>query len=444
MAITIFWISAMPLDPLTPSMSRRAVLAMGAVGVVAALLRPARANPIGGIDLTTSTYGGGTLPKGIRSRMIHGVNGLDVHILEAGYEKPGRPLALLLHGFPDLAYGWRHLMPILADAGYHVVAPDQRGFGRTTGWVNDYDTPLAPFSLLNMTRDALGLVLVLGYRRTAMLVGHDLGSPVAAYCALARPDVFPSVVLMSAPFPGPPTMPFDIAESEVSPVRSNTGNQKLAAALAALDPPREHYQQYLSSRKANQDMWHPPQGLHAFLRAFFYVKSADWPGNKPHPLKALTATELAQMPTYYVMDLGKTMPETVAPFEPSAAEVLPSKWLTEPELGVYTDEYGRTGFQGALQAYRVFSDPDLNAELRLFSGKTIDVPSLFIGGKSDWGTWSAPGALELMRTKAATGMRGIELIDGAGHWIQQEQPVRLSELLLAFVREVGGVDHTGG
>jgi len=376
--------------------------------------------------------------------MIHGVNGLDVHILEAGYESRGRPLALLLHGFPDLAYGWRHLIPILADAGYHVVAPDQRGFGRTTGWVNGYDAQLEPFSLLNMTRDALGLVSALGYRRTAMLVGHDLGSPVAAYCALARPDVFPSVVLMSAPFPGPPALPFNTAESEASAVQPNTENQKLAAALAALDPPREHYQQYLSTREANDDMWHPPEGLHAFLRAFFYVKSADWPGNKPHPLKARTAIELAQMPTYYVMDLGKTMPQTVAPFQPSAAEVLACKWLTEPELGVYTGEYGRTGFQGALQAYRVYSDPDLNAELRLLSGKTIDVPSLFIGGKSDWGTYSAPGAIDLMRTKAATRMGGIELIDGAGHWVQQEQPVRLSTLLLAFSKEVGGADHTSG
>jgi pimeloyl-ACP methyl ester carboxylesterase len=415
---------------------------MGAAGLVAASLRPARANPIGETDLTTSTYSEGTLPKGVRSRMIHGVNGLDFHILEAGYESPGRPLALLLHGFPDLAYGWRHLLPLLADAGYHVVAPDQRGFGRTTGWVNGYDAQLEPFSLLNMTRDALGLVSALGYRRTAMLVGHDLGSPVAAYCALARPDVFPSVVLMSAPFPGPPALPFNTAESEAPSVQPNTESQKLAAALAALDPPREYYQQYLSTREANYDMWHPPQGLHAFLRAFFYVKSADWPGNKPHPLKARTAIELAQMPTYYVMDLGKTMPQTVAPFQPSAAEVLACKWLTEPELGVYTEEYGRTGFQGALQAYRVYSDPDLNAELRLFSGKTIDVPSLFIGGKSDWGTYSAPGAVDLMRTKAATRMGGIELIDGAGHWVQQEQPVRLSTLLLAFIKEVGGADHT--
>lgn len=387
--------------------------------------------------MTMQSYGEGTLPNGVRSRMIGGVNGLDVHILEAGHESPGRPLALLLHGFPDLAYGWRHLMPILADAGYHVVAPDQRGYGRTTGWADGYDAPLAPFGLMNMARDALGLVWALGYRRTAMLVGHDFGSPVAAYCALSRPDVFPSVVLMSAPFPGAPAFPFDTADREGASVSPNTDSQKLAAALAALDPPRQHYQQYLSGRRANEDMWHPPQGLHAFLRAFFHVKSADWPGNKPYPLKGRTAADLAEMPTYYVMELGKTMAETVAPFEPSAAEIQACQWLTEPELGVYADEYGRTGFQGALQAYRVVSDPGLTAELRLFSGKTIDVPSLFIGGRSDWGPYSAPGALDLMRTKAATRMAGIELIDGAGHWIQQEQPARLGALLLAFVKDVG-------
>lgn len=391
--------------------------------------------------MTAQAYGQGTLPEGVRSRMIQGVNGLDVHILEAGHEGRGRPLALLLHGFPDLAFGWRHLLPILADAGYHVVAPDQRGFGRTTGWVNSYDTPLAPFSLLNMARDALGLVSALGYRRTAMLVGHDFGSPVAAYCALARPDVFPSMVLMSAPFPGPPAFPFDTAQPAGHPVQGVTGLQQLVADLAALDRPRKHYQHYLSTREANEDMWHPPQGLHAFLRAFYYVKSADWPGNEPHPLKAYAAAEFARMPTYYVMDLETTMPQTVAPFQ-RAAEALTCAWLTELELAVYTDEYARTGFQGALQGYRVLADPDLNAELRLFSGKTIDVPSLFVGGEKDWGTYAAPGAIDLMRTTAATRMGGVELIDDAGHWIQQEQPARLGKLLLDFVKEVSGVGHT--
>lgn len=377
------------------------------------------------------------LPPGVRSRMIYGVNGLDVHVLEAGHETSGRPLALLLHGFPDLAYGWRRLIPVLADAGYHVVAPDQRGSGRTTGWSSDYDVALEPFSLLNMTRDALALVSALGYRRTAMLVGHDLGSPVAAYCALARPDVFPSVALMSAPFPGPPAFAFDTADAAPTAPQTGSDGRVLAAALAALDPPRMHYQQYMSSLRANEDMWRPPLGLHDFLRTFFYVKSGDWPGNTPHPLTGRTAGDLAQMPTYYIMDLGQTMPETVAPFRPSAAEVLACDWLSEQELAVYTQEFQRTGFQGALQVYRVLSDPGLTAELRLFSGRTIDVPSLFIGGTRDWGPYSAPGALDLMRTTATTRLAGIEMIDGAGHWIQQEEPVRLGALLIDFARDVG-------
>lgn len=417
---------------MTPSPSRRSLLAMGAAGLVAASLSPARANSREGSNLTTSPYGAGTLPAGVRSRMINGVNGLDVHILEAGFESPDRPLALLLHGFPDLAYGWRHVMPILARAGYHVVAPDQRGFGRTTGWVNDYDAPLEPFSLLNGTRDALGLVSALGYRRTAMLVGHDFGSPIAAYCALARPDVFPSVVLMSAPFPGTPAFPFNTADSAPAAAQPSAEMHRLVAGLAALDPPRTIYQQYLSGRDANRDLTHPPQGLHAFLRTFFHVKSGDWSGNAPHPLKAPTPDEFARLPSYYMMESGKTMPENVAPFEPSATQVSACHWLTEPELAVYTEEYARTGFQGGLQTYRVYTDPALTAELRLFSGRTIDVPSLFIGGKSDWATYVSPGALDLMRTKATTKMRDIQLIDGAGHWIQQEQPARLGALLVAF------------
>ncbi|WP_198962821.1 alpha/beta fold hydrolase [Mangrovitalea sediminis] len=384
--------------------------------------------------MTSSTYGAATLPKGIRSRMIYGVNGLDIHILEAGYEESGRPLIVLLHGFPDLAYGWRHVLPILAASGYHVVAPDQRGYGRTSGWPNSYDTSLAPFRLLNMATDIIELVATLGYRHTAMLVGHDIGSPVAAYCALIRPDLFASLVLMSAPFPGPPA-PASNSENKVSAAQPTKAHKTLSEALAALHPPKQHYQQYLSSRAANMDMWHPPQGLQAFLRAFFHVKSGDWSGNNPHPLTGQTAEELANLPAYYVMDLGKAMSETVAPFHPSAAVVQSCEWLTESELGVYVEEFSRTGFQGALQIYRVLADPDLNAELSHFSGKTIDLPSLFIGAEHDWGTYAAPGALELMKTKATTQMKNVAMIDGAGHWIQQEQPHQLGQLLLSFLKE---------
>src|SRR5688572_25288450 len=135
-------------------------------------------------------YEGAPLPPGIRSRFASDVNGLRMHFLEAGFETADRACVLLLHGFPELAYSWRKVMLPLAEAGYHVIAPDQRGYGRTTGWDGDYDGDLASFRMLNLVRDAMGLVAALGYRSVAGVVGHDFGSPVAAWCALVRPDVF--------------------------------------------------------------------------------------------------------------------------------------------------------------------------------------------------------------------------------------------------------------
>ena len=111
-----------------------------------------------------------------------------------GFETRGRPCLLLLHGFPELAYSWRKVMPALAEAGYHVIAPDQRGYGRTTGWDTSYDGGLASFRLPNLVRDALGVVHAFGYRSVDAVIGHDFGSSVAAWCALIRPDVFPSHV----------------------------------------------------------------------------------------------------------------------------------------------------------------------------------------------------------------------------------------------------------
>ncbi|HXI36577.1 MAG TPA: alpha/beta fold hydrolase, partial [Burkholderiales bacterium] len=134
--------------------------------------------------------------------MLEGVNGLAMHVLEAGYETPGRPAVLLLHGFPELAYSWRKILPRLADAGFHAVAPDQRGYGRTSGWDPRYDGDVASYRILNLVRDATGLVSALGLRSLAAVVGHDFGAAVAAYCALTRPDLFRSLVLMSAPFRG--------------------------------------------------------------------------------------------------------------------------------------------------------------------------------------------------------------------------------------------------
>ncbi|MGA8382932.1 MAG: alpha/beta fold hydrolase [Stellaceae bacterium] len=371
------------------------------------------------------------LPAGIRSRFVPGINGLRVHVLEAGFEQRGRPCVLLLHGFPEIAYSWRRIMPALAAAGFHVVAPDQRGYGRTTGWDADYDGDLRPFRILNAVRDALGLVSALGYGSVAAVVGHDFGAGVAAWCALVRPDVFRSLVLMSAPFSGPPALPFDTAEA---PPPDAAPGEDIHAALAKLDQPRKHYQWYYSTRPANAEMWHCPQGVHAFLRGYFHFKSADWAGNRPHPLQSWSAGELAKMPTYYIMDFDRSMAETVTPVMPSAAEIASCQWLPERELAVYAAEYARNGFQGGLNWYRSRTSGLYEGELQLFSGRTIDVPSMFIAGASDWGTYQRPGAFERMQSAACTRMRGVHLIDGAGHWVQQEQPEQVGELLLEFLR----------
>jgi len=247
--------------------------------------------------------------------------------------------------------------------------------------------------------------------------------------------VFRSVTIMSSPFEGPPAIPFDIANG-AAPPRPALTDDELDAELAKLNPPRKYYQNYQRTRGANDNMLHAPQGLHAFFRAYYHYKSADWKGNKPHALKARTASEMAQIPTYYVMERDKGMAETVAPFMPSAAEIAACKWLTDAEVDVYVSEYSRTQFTGALQGYRVRrgSDPKSQAELRTFSGSAIDVPSQFIGGKSDWGVYQTPGAVDRMQSTACTHMTGFHLVDGAGHWVQQEQPAQVTTLLTQFLR----------
>src|SRR5580765_443443 len=376
-------------------------------------------------------YPADVLPAGIRSRFVESVNGLRMHVLEAGYEPKGRPAVLLLHGFPELAYSWRKVMGPIAAAGYHVIAPDVRGYGRTSGTDVRYDD-LAPFRTLNQVRDMLGLVSAFGYRSATAVIGHDQGSPLAAWCALARPDVFRSVTMMSAPFAGPPALPFNTADAPSASTAAAA--DAIYDELAALTPPRKHYQRYYTTREANENMWHATQGIHAFLRAYYHMKSADWTQNHPAPLAARTASEWAKLPRYYVMDLDKGMAETVAPEMPLPAAIAANRWLPEAELRVYSAEYGRTGFQGGLEGYRTGASGRFMSEQQLFAGRTIDVPAMFIGGKSDWGVYQNPGALERMQKVACTKMIATHLVDGAGHWVQQEQPEAVSRLLVEFLK----------
>src|SRR5262249_12033149 len=209
--------------PTSRELSRRTfVVALGASTVGAFLSRPTQvraAAPQTGASAPSLPYGNGTIPAGIRSRPIPGGNGLTVHLLEDGFERPASPAILLLHGFPELAFSWRKVMLPLAAAGYHVIAPDQRGYGRTTGWDNSYDADPDPFRMLNMVRDAIGLVYALGYRSVAV-VGHDAGAPVAPLVFPIPPDPFPAPHYYEWPLPRPAGYPLRHRQWSSSPPSS--------------------------------------------------------------------------------------------------------------------------------------------------------------------------------------------------------------------------------
>jgi pimeloyl-ACP methyl ester carboxylesterase len=419
-------------------LSRRQLIGrFAAVLASSAIIPPIRARTAAG-QVTGNAeipppYDPSVLPVGIRSRFVENVNGLRMHVLEAGFDGKDRPCVVLLHGFPELAYSWRKVMLPMASAGFHVIAPDRRGYGRTSGGNVSYDDDLLPFRTLNQVKDIVALVSTFGYRSVSGVFGHDQGSPIAAWSALVRPDIFRSAIMMSSPFAGAPSLPFNAADA--SHVAVSAPVDHLDEDLAALQPPRKYYQHYYMTRPANENIWHPPQGIHDFLRAYYHMKSADWKQNAPFPLKARTASEWAKLPRYYVMDLDKGMAETVSSEMPSPQAIASCQWLPDPELNVYSSEYARTGFQAGLNGYRARLSPEDAAELRLFSGRTVDVPSAFIGGKSDWGVYQTPGDFEKMQNAACTQMRRAHLAEGAGHWVQQEQPEEVSKLFMQFLHD---------
>lgn len=382
-------------------------------------------------------YGRQTLPPAVRSRFVDTHNDVVVHVLEAGFETSGRPCVVLLHGFPELAYSWRNQLVALSTAGFHVVAPDARGYGRSAPRPVAFDDPLLPYSMLNRVGDVLGLVRALGYEQVALVVGHDWGGPTAQWCARLRPDVFRSVVSMSTPFMDATPLPLDTVNNATANSSTPSGpgaapQPDMQKELAALPRPRKHYFWYSATREANQDMWQAPQGVHDLLRELYYFKSGDWDGNRPFPLKGWMASELAKMPTYYVMDLNKGIAATMAEHRPSQAEIAACKWMTEADLQVYSQEFQRTGFQGGLNYYRAALDDQLDDELNAFGGRLIEVPACYIGGAREWGVYQAPGAFENMHT-VCTRLKGVHLVEGAGHSVAEERPDAVTRLLLDFL-----------
>lgn len=383
------------------------------------------------------------LPAGITQRYVDLTSvatcGLKVFLLEAG--NPKDPLVLLFHGYPELAYTWRKIILPLASKGYHVVAPDSRGYGRTTGWdTSSYaQTSLSQFTQSQLVLDNIALMRGLGHETTACVVGHDFGATAASACSLTRPDLFKAVVFMGHVPPGPAALP-SLGDSEGSKeggAQARLPNvQDILTSLAKRDPPVKHYQWYNSTPSAAHDWENPPQGLAAFLRGYVHIKSHVWQGHGDiGRLTGFTADQLARMPEYYIMPINSTMPGVVEQNMRAEDASLTEDFMTDEELGVYVSEFERTGFQGMLNWYRSSTDPrNLDPAMGIFAGKKFDVPTTYISGAADWGNYQRPGALEGFETgRTASDYRGTRIFDGAGHWPQTEIPGVVCEEVLKFL-----------
>jgi pimeloyl-ACP methyl ester carboxylesterase len=305
-------------------------------------------------------------------------NGVRLHTLEAG--RRGDPLVILAHGFPELAYSWRHQIPVLAAAGYHVLAPDQRGYGRSScpEAVDDYD-------IAALTADLVGLVDDVGAERAA-IVGHDWGSIVAWHMPLLHPRRVCAVAGLS----GPPV-------------------------------PR--------SRKPPISAWR-----NKFSDNFFYILYFQEPGIADADLGRDPATTIRRaLGGAAAQEKQAALTKLFAPGPQGYVERLPEPdglphWLTQSDLDYYIEEFSRTGFTGALNWYRNF---DRNWELTADApASTITVPSLFIAGAYDPVlSFTATDRY----TDVVTGPYRELIIEDAGHWIQQERPAEVNAALLQLL-----------
>ena len=306
-------------------------------------------------------------------------NGINVHIAEAGQG----PLVVLLHGFPELWYSWRHQLPALAEAGYHALAPDLRGYGET-----DAPEAVESYSMLNMTADVIGLLDAMGAEK-AVIVGHDWGANIAWACAELYPQRVAAVVALSIPY-----------------------------KLRTPAPPTQMMKQWSRGSFSFQEYFEKPGVAEAeleadvrrSLRLFLYALSGDAPPDLVPYLftgKPADARVLDGMP------------------EPQA---LPA-WLTEADLDYYTQAFERTGFRGALNRYRNI-DRDWE-ELPGVGAAGVKQPALFIGGERD--TAVLFGSLDPMKASVPN-LRKAVLLPGCGHWVPQARPAEVNAEMIDFLR----------
>lgn len=313
------------------------------------------------------------------------VNGIRIHCVEAGKG----PLVLLVHGFPESWYSYRHQLTALADAGYRAVAIDVRGYGRSS-----QPAAIDAYRMLRKVGDNVALVHALGEEQ-AIIVGHDWGAPIAWTSALLRPDVFRAVAGLSVPYSAP-------------------GNVPPSVVFRAMAGAEEFYIEYFQEPgRAEAEIEADVRG---WLLGFYFAASGD------ASVVLAGQGSMATIPHGARMKDRFTIPST-----------LPS-WLTEEDLDFYAAEFERTGFTGGLNRYRNV-DRDWE-DLSVFRGRAIGVPALFIGGDRDGPTlWGAPSIAKFAQTLPKL-HRSI-ILPGCGHWTQQERPAEVNAALLDFFAAVG-------
>jgi pimeloyl-ACP methyl ester carboxylesterase len=313
------------------------------------------------------------------------VNGIHMRYAEAGPMDHGGPLVLFCHGWPESWYSWRHQLEAVSAAGFRCVAPDMRGYGGT-----EAPEPIESYSLFHLVGDMVELVKALG-ETEAVIVGHDWGAPVAWHAALWRPDLFTAVCGMSVPYTPP-------------------GYVDLLTALAKLGIADFYIQYFQKPGVAEAEL---QQDIRGTLRRLYFTASGDLDDEKKG---------------FGRLSDGTLLGNTVDP------PALP-KWLSEADLDYYTGEFSRTGFRGGLNWYRnLRRNWELSGPWR---GQPIRQPSLFIAGSRD-GVLRFPAAMSQLDAFSTTlpGLRGSHILDGAGHWVQQERPDEVNRLLIEFLRSL--------
>jgi pimeloyl-ACP methyl ester carboxylesterase len=301
-------------------------------------------------------------------------NGIRMHFTEQGEG----PLVVLCHGWPELGFSWRHQLPVLANAGFRVVVPDMRGYGRT-----DRPDEIEAYNIIQLVGDLVGLVCALGESK-AILIGHDWGAGLSWAAAMMRPDLFPAIAILSVPRRARgPARPLDILRR---------------------------------------------QGIHNFYWQYFQqpgVAEAEFERDVAFTLRSAFGGSISSL----FVD-----PTTGFLGDPSSVRNLPT-WISEEELAVFVENYRRTGFRGGLNWYR---NIDRNWELTApWHGSLIHQPTLFIAGTRDPVIRGPMGESAMRELPAIVpGLKRPILIDNAGHWIQQERPAEVNAALLDFLQEV--------